>query len=248
MPGMLRAGRALDERSHVVRANGIDSAALAELLQRDPEVEYAVVDHRRHRLVVPNDPLYSQGPVLGQRTGGPLGEVQIRVRLQPSLALVQASLPLTHTALASTPLHGWLNLHAVLRQTDGLPAVERLRVGRLPVPGWLVEALLPRLLSALDLGAQGELAQRLVRRVVFRPQQLVLAYAWPDNAEQALSDSLLPPAEQQRLRAYADRLARLTGELTPPGQRHSAGVDGTAAAAPVRAGTRAQHRRRQRAA
>ena len=71
MPGLLRAGRALDERSHVVLANGMDSAALAELLQRDPEVEYAVIDHRRHRLLVPNDPLYLQGPALGQGTGGP---------------------------------------------------------------------------------------------------------------------------------------------------------------------------------
>lgn len=148
----------------------------------------------------------------GQRAGGPLGELQTRVRLQPGLALVQASLPLT-----GTPLDGWLNLHAVLRQTDGLPSVEKLRVGRLPVPGWLVEALLPRLLTALDLRAQGELAQRLVSRVVFRPQQLVLAYAWPDNAEQALTDSLLPAADQQRLKAYADRLARLSSELAPPG-------------------------------
>lgn len=148
----------------------------------------------------------------GQRIGGPLGEVQARVRLQPGLALVQASLP-----LAGTPLHGWLNLHAVLRQTEGLPAVDKLRLGRLPVPGWLVQALLPRLLTALDLRAQGELAQRLVRHVAFRPQQLVLAYAWPDNAEQALSDSLLPAVEQQRLKAYADRLARLSSDLAPPG-------------------------------
>jgi hypothetical protein len=148
----------------------------------------------------------------GQRIGGPWVDLQARVRLQPGLALVQASLP-----LAGTPLRGWLNLHAVLRQTAGLPTVDKLRVGRLPVPGWLVEALLPRLLTALDLRAQGELAQRLVSHVAFRPQQLLLAYAWPDNAEQALSDSLLPAAEQQRLKAYADRLARLTSELAPPG-------------------------------
>lgn len=148
----------------------------------------------------------------GQRAGGPLGALQARVRLQPGLALVQASLP-----LARAPLDGWLNLHAVLRQTDGLPSVEKLRVGRLPVPGWLVEALLPRLLAALDLRAQGELAQRLVSRVAFRPQQLVLAYAWPDKVEQALSDSLLPAADQQRLKAYADRLAQLSSELAPAG-------------------------------
>lgn len=209
---------AIEPQALVIQAPTLttDDISRAKLLLRDhdprgklPGITRAVLLSQRELEL-----LASQ---VGQRISGPLGEVQARVRLQPGLALVQASLPLTHTPLAGTPLRGWLNLHAVLRQTDGLPAVERLRVGRLPVPGWLVKALLPRLLSALDLGAQGELAQRLVRRVVFGPQQLVLAYAWPDNAEQALSDSLLPAAEQQRLRAYADRLARLTGELTPPG-------------------------------
>ena len=193
-----------------------DDIARARLLLRDndprgklPGITRAVLLSQRELELLANQ--------VGQRSGGALGEVQARVRLQPGLALVQASLPLSHTPLAGTPLRGWLNLHAVLRQTDGLPAVEKLRVGRLPVPGWLVEALLPRLLGMLDLGAQGELAQRLVRRVVFGPQQLVLAYAWPDNAEQALSDSLLPAADQQRLKAYADQLARLSAELAPPG-------------------------------
>lgn len=193
-----------------------DDIARARLLLRDndprgklPGITRAVLLSQRELELLANQ--------IGQRSGGALGEVQARVRLQPGLALVQASLPLSHTPLAGTPLRGWLNLHAVLRQTDGLPAVEKLRVGRLPVPGWLVEALLPRLLGMLDLGAQGELAQRLVRRVVFGPQQLVLAYAWPDNAEQALSDSLLPGSDQQRLKAYADRLARLSAELAPSG-------------------------------
>ena len=209
---------AIEPHALVIQAPTLttNDIARAKLLLRDndprgklPGITRAVLLSQRDLELLANQ--------VGQRTGGPLGEVQARVRLQPGLALVQASLPLTHTPLAGTPLRGWFNLHAVLRQTDGLPAVEKLRVGRLPVPGWLVEALLPRLLSALDLGAQGELAQRLVRRVVFGPQQLVLAYAWPDNAEQALSDSLLPGSDQQRLKAYADRLARLTAELAPPG-------------------------------
>ena len=193
-----------------------DDIARAKLLLRDhdprgklPGIIRAVLLSQRDLELLANQ--------AGQRTGGPLADVQTRVRLQPGLALVQASLPLADLPLVHLPLRGWLNLHAVLRQTDGLPAVDRLHVGRLPVPGWLVEALLPRLLGALDLGAQGELAQRLVSRVVFLPQQLALAYAWPDHAEQWLTDSLLPAADQQRLKVYADRLARLTDELAPPG-------------------------------
>lgn len=72
MTGLLRSGRALDERSHVVHATGIDSDALAQRLKQDPEVEYAVVDARRSRLMVPNDPLYLQGPPIGRASGGPV--------------------------------------------------------------------------------------------------------------------------------------------------------------------------------
>ena len=68
----LSAGRALGLRTHVLRAQGIDSATLARVLAADPNVESVSVDRRAHALRVPNDPLYpedagrSAGPVSGQ--------------------------------------------------------------------------------------------------------------------------------------------------------------------------------------
>jgi hypothetical protein len=147
----------------------------------------------------------------GQRLGGggaAGGRARGRVRLQPGLALVEASL-----ALPANPWGGWLNLRAVLRETEALPAVQQLRIGQLPVPGWLAEAALPRLLAVLNLRAQGELAQRLVSRVGFRSQALVLAYAWPDNPEQLLTESLLSPDDQVRVRRHASHLATLAATL-----------------------------------
>ncbi|HET9642841.1 MAG TPA: hypothetical protein VFP68_05700, partial [Burkholderiaceae bacterium] len=58
----LRAGRVVDDRAQVVMADGITSAELARQLSADSDVEYAVVDERRHKLVVPNDPIYTAGP------------------------------------------------------------------------------------------------------------------------------------------------------------------------------------------
>lgn len=147
--------------------------------------------------------------LLIQQASRRLGDARGRVRLQPGLAVVEASLALP----PALPGGGWLNLRAVLRETDTLPRVQQLRIGRLPVPGWLAQAALPRLLEALNLRAQGELAQRLVSRVAFRAQALVLAYAWPDNAEQALTTSLLRPDLQARLRRHADHLAALGSTL-----------------------------------
>jgi len=67
----LNAGRALNEHAQVVSASGIDSVTLAERLTREADVEYAIIDRRRTHFAVPNDPLYSQGPPIIGKTGGP---------------------------------------------------------------------------------------------------------------------------------------------------------------------------------
>jgi serine protease len=69
----LTTGRAVAERWQVVRAEGLDSAALATRLAAHPDVAWAVPDRRRRALALPNDPLYPavtrgrpQGPDAGQ--------------------------------------------------------------------------------------------------------------------------------------------------------------------------------------
>jgi serine protease len=70
----LAAGRPVGQRAQVLMARGVDSAALARRLAADPDVAWAVVDHRRRALTVPNDRLFSAGPAvnLQTRTGGPV--------------------------------------------------------------------------------------------------------------------------------------------------------------------------------
>jgi len=74
----LLAGSAIDERSQVVRAVGVDAATLARELAADPDVEFAEVNGRKRFLLTPsappNDPLYAaaaasvrpNGPASGQ--------------------------------------------------------------------------------------------------------------------------------------------------------------------------------------
>ncbi|MDM4766896.1 S8 family serine peptidase [Pelomonas sp. SE-A7] len=77
----LAALRSLDERTHVILADGVDSATLARRLAQDSEVELVAVDHRRrHTATTPNDPLYAVGngglPAVGQwYLKAPAGEV-----------------------------------------------------------------------------------------------------------------------------------------------------------------------------
>lgn len=66
----LKSGAAVSDRMQVVFAQGISSAQLAARLATESDVEYAVVDQRRRRFAVPNDPLYTavagNGPASGQ--------------------------------------------------------------------------------------------------------------------------------------------------------------------------------------
>ena len=67
---VLRDGRELGERSQLVFASGMSSAALAARLAAQPDIEYAVVDGRQRALAAPNDPRYGAGqsttPAAGQ--------------------------------------------------------------------------------------------------------------------------------------------------------------------------------------
>lgn len=67
----LRTGRALNQHTQVVIAEHMSSKALAERLNRESDVERAVVDRRRTHHLVPNDPLYARGPQISGTTGGP---------------------------------------------------------------------------------------------------------------------------------------------------------------------------------
>ena len=66
----LAAGRSLDERTHVVVAQGLTGAQLARRLAADPEVELVAVDERRKHMKLPNDPLFGGATVNAETTVG----------------------------------------------------------------------------------------------------------------------------------------------------------------------------------
>jgi hypothetical protein len=127
-----------------------------------------------------------------------------RVTLERGAATVRASVHLPRN-----PFGRWLNLQARLVQTGGLPVLESLQVGRLPVPVWLGERAALHLAARSGLLEELQLAADVVRRVDFMPQQLGLLYAWRNDSAERMVAALLPPGEAERLRAYSDRLVVL---------------------------------------
>ena len=135
----------------------------------------------------------------------------VRVRMGYGTATVEAS---TRWPLQS---HGpWLNLRLRLAETAGMPTLTELRVGHMALPPALARAATPLLLRHLGVADGPALADELLRWVKFMPGQMHLVYAWPQGAGGRVVEALLPAGEQQRLRAYSDRLVELTHTRSRP--------------------------------
>jgi hypothetical protein len=199
-------------------------------------------DPRRDRPGVPRTVVITQRDLeLLVNHGGRrwLAAPAARVRLQPYNAQVQASLRLP--GLDALPVAVWLNLDAHLREAEGLPELTSLRVGRLPVPGWLAEALARRIGAHYGVVVDPQIARDLVHRVSMTNGAVTIRYAWQADLQYRVLAALVPPAEQARLKVYADHLHAIAPapgadgtvsltELMPPmfqlaQQRAAAGAD-----------------------
>jgi hypothetical protein len=116
---------------------------------------------------------------------------------------------------ASVALPGWamgryLNVDAGLRQTTGLPEFDHLRLGALPVPASLANAIWHKVLKALQSSGDFGLAANVVKTLTARPGQLGVLYAWNGQAADQLKGALVPKDDQARMKAYQIHLAQFT--------------------------------------
>jgi uncharacterized protein YfiM (DUF2279 family) len=171
-----------------------------------------------------------------QRTAVPVAG---RVTLQARQARLQASLDLTElmrrnpalstSASAWRPVFQslfqdrWLNVDLGLQETEALPGIARLRIGRLPLPGWVGEWLLRSQLEQHLGPEQQRMARDMVKTVRFAPDRLQLGYVWRPGSLKRMMAVLVPKPDQDRLRIYVERLAALklksvAGGRIPMGQ------------------------------
>ncbi|MDP1901036.1 MAG: hypothetical protein Q8K96_11350 [Rubrivivax sp.] len=125
-----------------------------------------------------------------------------RVRLEPGRLIVQASF--------AAPLGRWLNVTLWLRQGAAWPEVERLRVGRLPLPAALAPPLLRALVQRHGMQTTALLALDAIEHVTLARGQLMVSYRLAADTTDRLRAALVTPADQERLRAYNERLTQIT--------------------------------------
>jgi hypothetical protein len=117
--------------------------------------------------------------------------------------------------LPANPFGRWLNVELQWAETGGLPAIDSCRVGHLPLPAALAEALLVWLAERAGFTDQLRMAAEVVHQVRFQPQQVLVRYAWRSDSTGRMLAALVPADDQQRLRAYSQRLAQLTDREKP---------------------------------
>jgi hypothetical protein len=141
-----------------------------------------------------------------------LVEARVQVRSERGRAQVLASVQ-----PRALPGGLWLNVRLDFAETGALPALERLRVGTLPLPSALAPWLLRQVAGRFALADELATAADVVRRVKFLPGQVNVVYAWQADTSQRLLAGLLPLDDQLRLRTYWERLATLS-QAQPRGQ------------------------------
>ena len=129
-----------------------------------------------------------------------------QVVLREGGAQLRASL-----ALPANPLGKYVNLDAAFSETSGLPQVESLRVGRIPVPGFLARQAMAWGLAALHEEAGYGAAADAVKHVALRAGALRVEYEWTADLPEKLKGVLVSKDDEARLKAYQARLVQITG-------------------------------------
>lgn len=125
-----------------------------------------------------------------------------RIVLQPGKVKLSASFE-----LPPNPFGRFLNISALLHETDGLPVFDLLQIGQLSVPGWLADTLLEYALKLLSTREEYQIASDTIKKISVADGRFTVTYAWQADLPDRIRSILLPHEEQERLQVYQEWLA-----------------------------------------
>jgi uncharacterized protein YfiM (DUF2279 family) len=114
--------------------------------------------------------------------------------------------------IPENPLGRYVNVQIEVLEGSGIPKVDYVRVGKVPVPGFVANFLLRRALDKF-YGAQGtKTASDLVRETKFSNSRLEVTYEWDSQITDAVRGVLVSAADQERLAYYNEYLVTFAAE------------------------------------
>jgi len=90
---------------------------------------------------------------------------------------------------------------------------DMLQVGRLPVPVWLADSLLENAVQRLNTREDYRIASDTIKKVSVADGRLTVTYDWQGDLPDRIKAVMLPREDQERLKAYQDRLAGIGSQL-----------------------------------
>jgi hypothetical protein len=137
------------------------------------------------------------------------GHGSAHLQLDNGSARIAASLrlPLIPTGL-------FLNLDATFTEAQSVLQLDAMRIGKVPVPVWLADWAAPRLLAMLAPDFDYQAFCDAVKKVAVTRANLAVTYEWQDHLAAKMRAVLVPPEEQERLRAYHERLVESSRSLS----------------------------------
>lgn len=133
------------------------------------------------------------------------GKGSSNIDLQQGMARIRATVE-----LPPNPIGRYLNIDAKLRETKVLPRFEYLHIGKLPVPAFVANWLLQFGIKQLQTNENYGAAADVIKKVSTSDDMLRIVFEWNDALPNQLKSLLVPPKEQERLKAYHEQLVELT--------------------------------------
>ena len=128
-----------------------------------------------------------------------------RLNIDKGRAVIESTLK-----LPSNPLGRYLNLKLELNQTDKLPQIDRMMLGKLWVPGMLADILIKNRLAVIQPLIDWQTLNDMIRNVKFERRWMTVTYRWQNNLPAKISGVFLSAQDQNRIEIYQRRLSGLT--------------------------------------
>ena len=135
------------------------------------------------------------------------GRGSSRIVLQPGAVAISASI-----GLPANPLGNYLNVTAVLHETNALPVFDILQVGQVQVPALFADWLLENIVQQLNSREDYRVASDTIKTVSVADGRLTITYDWQADLPDRIKSVVLPREDQDRLKVYQDRLVAALGQ------------------------------------
>jgi hypothetical protein len=118
--------------------------------------------------------------------------------------------------LPKNPIGKYLNIDVGLHETSGIPTLEYLQIGRLPIPGWFANEAFKLAINAFYDKTGQRLGADLIQRVEVTNRNMSITYQWDSDITDVVRTNLVSAEDQDRLKLYNQQLVNVMSTGSGP--------------------------------